>query len=110
MKSPFSPDMNDLRERIIAELNIGHLTADEQEKVINAVGQVLLKRATLAVMDKMPKDTLDELDRLADTGDEAGIQALVKKHVPNAEEIVTEAAREGIAEHKRLVTELVTQA
>lgn len=102
-------DIEGLRAKIVAELNIGHLSAEEQEQVIGKVSEVLLKRATLALMQRIPADTLDELDRLTDAGDNAAIQKLVAEHVPDAEAVVTQAAQEGLAEHKRLVAELVAK-
>ena len=102
-------DKEELRKRIVAELNIGHLTDDEQEKVINKVSEVLMKRATLEVMRRIPEDQLDELDKLTEAEDGAGIQKLGAKYVPNVEEVVTQAAKDGLAEHKRLVTELVAK-
>lgn len=104
-----SIDKEELRKRIIAELNIGHLTNEEQETVINKVSEVLMKRATLEVMRRIPEDQLDELDKLTEAEDGAGIQKLVAKYVPNVEEVVTQAAKDGLAEHKRLVTELAAK-
>ncbi len=107
---PASPlNLEELKARIIAELNIGHLPAEEQDQVINTVSQVLLKRATLAIMQRIPAEKLDELDKLSDAQDSAAIQKLVAEYVPDAEAVATQAAQEGLAEHKRLVAELVTQ-
>ncbi len=102
-------DENQLRERIVAELNIGHLDVSEQEEIMGAVSDVLLKRASVEVMRRMSAEARAELDKLTEAGDEAAVSALVRKCVPNLEEVATQAAREGLAEHKRLVAELVTK-
>ncbi len=102
-------DPADLQARIVAELNIGHLDAAEQDKVINAVSEVLVKRATFAVMQQIPEDVQNELDTLAEAGDTEKLNELVRKHVPNVTEVVAQAAREGLEEHKRLVTELAAK-
>jgi hypothetical protein len=100
-------DKDQLRERIVAELNIGHLASDEQEHVINKVSEVLLKKATFEVMRRIPGDVLDELDRLADKEDAEAVRTLVRQHVPDVDDVVARAAKEGLDEHKRLVAELV---
>lgn len=107
MPSPI--DIEELQKRIVAELNIGHLSAEEQQQVIGKVSEVLLKRATLALMQRIPAEKLDELDRLTAAKDDDGIRKLVAENVPDAEAVVTQAAKEGLAEHKRLVAELVAK-
>ena len=102
-------DKEQLKGRIIAELNIGHLAEDEQEDIIDAVSEVLLKKATFEVMRRVPEAALDELDRLVETGDEAGMRALVRTHVPDIETVIADAARAGLDEHKRMVAELVAK-
>lgn len=100
-------DKDQLRERIVAELNIGHLEPQEQEQVIDKVSEVLLKKATFEVMRRIPEDALDELDRLAVADDADAVRALVRKHVPDVDTVVADAAREGLEEHKRMVAEMV---
>jgi hypothetical protein len=98
-----------VRRQIIQELDISHLTKEEQHDVINALGEVLLERATYEVMSLVPEDVLKELDALAVAKDYAAIQEKIRATVPNIDEVVKQAVHEGIREHVRLVKEEVSK-
>ena len=99
-------------KRIIVEsLNIGHLTGGEQEKIIGDLGAALMERATYALLMQVPPEEFDKIDALADQqGKEAEMIAAVQKAVPNAQEIIEEAVKSGVAEYKILVNEQVKTA
>lgn len=102
---PINPD--EIRARIIADLELAHLTKDEQDQIIEALGEVLLERATYEVMSRIPEDALESLDALAESSTDDAMQAAIKKYVPDVEEVVMRAVSEGIEEHKRLVAQEV---
>ena len=101
---------DELKKKIVGELNIGHLADVEQEEIVTKLSEVLLKDATLAVMQQIPESEHDKIDAMVGAGDDTGMQDLVRKYVPNVEQVVAEAVRAGIDEHKRLVTEEVAKA
>lgn len=109
MSNPKSHVMpiEELKTLIVTELNIGHLDDAEQDTIISQLSDVLLKRATLAVMRLIPEGERDALDKLVEAGDGAGMQALISKYVPNVEQVMREAVRAGIDEHKQLLSEAV---
>ncbi|MFM2414848.1 MAG: hypothetical protein RI911_541 [Candidatus Parcubacteria bacterium] len=96
-----------IHARIVAELEIDHLTPAEQDQIVEALGEVLLERATYEVMRHIPESEYETLDTFAEQGKEAEMQALIQKYVSNIEHIVAQAVQDGIAEHKRLVAEEV---
>lgn len=98
-----------VRAMMIAELQIDHLSPDEQDTIINALGEMLLERATYAVMSMVPDSEYALLDTYAEQGDDTSLQAHISKFVPNVEQVVASAVRDGIAEHKRLVAEEVAK-
>ncbi len=97
----------DIHARIIEELSIGHLTPQEQDQIVEALGEVLLERATYEVMRSIPESEYETLDALTEQGRDADMQAIIRKYVPHIEEVVARAVQDGIAEHKRLVSEEV---
>lgn len=103
-----SPQINqqELREKIITELNLGHLTADEQTQIIDQLGGVLMERATVALLSKLPAGEVDKVDQLLANNQQQEAQAVIEQHVPNVQEVVAQALQEGIEEHKRRVAEL----
>lgn len=102
-----SLDPDALRAQIIAELNIGHLNEGEQNQIIEALGDVLLERATFEVMNRIDDKHMEELDVLAEHASDTLLSQKIRELVPNVAEVVANAVREGIEEHKRLVAEQV---
>jgi ATP phosphoribosyltransferase len=97
----------DIRATIVTELQIDHLSEDEQNQIVEALGEVLLERATYEVMRNIPESEYETLDKLTEEGRDEDMQAIIRKYVPNVEAVVAQAVQDGIAEHKRLVMEEV---
>lgn len=97
------------RSMLITELNIMHLTPEEQDEILEGLGEVLLRRVLLKMFDLLPENERDNFGKLlADQkGDEA--QAIVQKYIPNSADIIKAELRAGVDEHKRLVTEAVAK-
>jgi ATP phosphoribosyltransferase len=96
-----------MHARIVEELHIEHLTTEEQNQIVEALGEVLLERATYEVMRNIPESEYETLDKLTEEGRDEDMQAIIRKYVPNVEAVVAQAVQDGIAEHKRLVMEEV---
>jgi Protein of unknown function (DUF5663) len=105
--NPATLNQDDVRGRIVAELEIDHLTQEEQDQIVEALGEVLLERATFEVMRLIPESEYETLDELTEAGRDEDMQAIIRKYVPNVEEVVAQAVQDGIDEHKRLVAEEV---
>lgn len=99
----------ELRAQIIAELSLEHLSEEEQNQIIESLGEVLLERATYEVLERIPEEKMDELDALGEHGSDTLLQEKIREYVPNIEEVVAQAVKDGIAEHKRLVAEQMEQ-
>ncbi len=98
----------EMHARIVAELAIDHLSQEEQDQIVEALGEVLLERATYEVMRAIPESEYEALDKFTEEGREEDMQLVIRKYVPNVEEVVARAVQEGITEHKRLVAEEVS--
>jgi ATP phosphoribosyltransferase len=106
-QSPTQLNPEDIRATIVAELAIDHLTTEEQDQIVEALGEVLLERATYEVMRQIPEHEYEALDSLTEQGRDEDMQAIIRKYVPEVEAVVAQAVQDGIAEHKRLVMEEV---
>jgi hypothetical protein len=98
-----------LRKQLVHELNLGHLSEGEQTQILEALGDVLLERATYEVMGQMTDTQRAELDVLAEHASNTLLTQKIREFVPTVEEVVARAVREGIEEHKRLVAEEVAK-
>lgn len=97
------------REMIVEELNIGHLPEKDQTAILSGLGEVLLRRVLLKLLELMPETERDSFGKMFAAQDSAGMQVLVEKHVPNANDVIKAELRAGIEEHKRLVAEDVAK-
>jgi len=102
-------NMQELREKIINELNLGHLNAEEQSQIIDQLGAMLVERATMVLLSKVPPEEVEKVDTLLANNQQQEAQALIEMHVPNAQEIMMRAVQDGIEEHKRRVAEMATK-
>jgi len=91
----------EIKKNIITELNIGHLTEEEQTSVVSALSDVLLERATLSVFQTLSEEELLRIDELTESGKEKEAQELVLQLVPQSQEIILQAVREGLTEYKQ---------
>ena len=90
------------REALIKELNLGELSEEDQNKILDELAQKLLRRVLLKLFDLMPEGERDNFQNLLKSS-EAEAQTLVQKYIPNSSEIIGAELRAGIDEHKRLV-------
>ncbi len=99
--NPVNPE--EVKAKIIAELEIAHLPQEEQETIIATLAEALLERATTIIMAKMPETEFANVDALAEAGDQEALKAKIIEFVPDAPQIVDTVVRDGVAEYKQLV-------
>lgn len=78
----------DIHARVADELNLAHLSADEQKAVVAEIGDMLYRRMLLAIFEQIPAKAREELGTLIDSGDEAAMTALINTHVPDPEAVI----------------------
>ncbi|TSC85676.1 MAG: hypothetical protein G01um10148_1062 [Parcubacteria group bacterium Gr01-1014_8] len=93
------------RAMLIEELNLMHLPELEQNEILDQLGEVLLQRVLLKLLDMLPENERDNFGKLFASQDAQGMQAVVSKYVPHVDEVIRAELRAGIDEHKRLVNE-----
>jgi len=101
MDSQKAMSQDEIKAKIVAELNIGHLADEEQTEIVSGLSQVLLDGATLAVMKSVPEEELRRVDELTEAGQGEAAQALILKAVPNAQEVMMQAISDGLNEYKQ---------
>ena len=93
----------EIKSKVAAELEITHLAADEQDKIISTLAEEMLKRASVVIMSKMPDSELDEIEALLDGDHNEEVKNRIIDFVPNASQIVDTVIKDGIEEYKQLV-------
>jgi len=99
------PTMQDDRNKTIAtKLGVADLPEAEQEQIIAGFGEVALKAATLAVLEKLPEGKREEFATLAEGGDPAAIQAFLDREVPGHEGLAGAAVAEELKRFTQSLT------
>ncbi len=93
----------EVQAKIATELEITHLSQEEQEEIINTLAEAMLERATVIIMAKMPEGEFENVDALIEAGQTEEVQNKILQLVPDAPQIVDKVLKDGVAEYKQLV-------
>ncbi|HUY62810.1 MAG TPA: DUF5663 domain-containing protein [Candidatus Paceibacterota bacterium] len=91
---------DELTAAIANDLGIAGLPNDEQQKLITQFGEVALKAATVAVLEKVPDGKRSEFEKLAQAGDADAIKVFLDREVPGHEELARQAVADEVKRFK----------
>ncbi len=102
----YTPSKKELRDMIVSELSLEGLTESKQDSIISTVTQALLDRAAIAVMSRLPAETIGQLSVLPpDEQADAIIKEAYAANSANLSDVVANAFREGIEKYKVFLSE-----
>lgn len=91
---------DELTALIANDLGIASLPPEEQEALIGQFGEVALKAATMAILEKLAADKRDEFMKLAEAGDAAALKEFLDREVPEHDDIAKAAVAEEVRRFK----------
>ena len=95
-------NLDELKKEIVKELEAEGLKSHEQDELITTMTDALLERATLELISKLPEDALAELNSDEEMNkDPNRMLEYFEKFIPNVEEVMKIAFREGIEAYKK---------
>ena len=97
------------REKIIAELNLGHLPTEEQDHVLDTLGDVLIRRMIIKVLALLPDGEKQKFEELFVAQQNEALEALINKNIPNAREVMMQEVRDGVEEYKKRVNAIIAE-
>lgn len=89
-----------LTKLISTDLGINDLPVDEQQQLISQFGEVALKAATFALMEKLSPEKQAEFMQLAQGGDQAAVQKFLSQEIPEHQDIAKAAVAEEVRAFK----------
>lgn len=92
-----------LKVRLLEELNLGDLPPHEQDLIVSRFSASLLERVTVAVMSQLSEQDFAQISSMFDAGEVSKAQAMIVQKVPNASDIADTVLVEGIAEFKAMI-------
>jgi SNF2 family DNA or RNA helicase len=96
------PTAQELRDKLVSELELEHLTNEEQARVISELSTIILDRLTIALISKLPEDIITHVDTLLESGQTDAVTAIIQKHVKNIEEISNAVIYDTVAQFKAM--------
>lgn len=87
---------DDMTKQIAADLGISEFPVDEQQQLIAQFGEVALKAATIAVLEKLTPEKREEFAGLAEGGDAKKVQDFLDAEVPGHEELAKGAVEKEV--------------
>ena len=91
---------DELTAAIVKDLGLTELPPGEQQELVAQFGEVALKAATFAVLEKLAPEKRDEFARLAGAGDASALKVFLDREVPEHEKTVKVAIAEEIKRFK----------
>lgn len=89
-----------LLKSIADDLGISSLPAEEQKQLLAELGDIALKAATLAIVEKLSPEDGEQFATLAEAGDPAKLQSFLDEKVPNHEELAKQAVQREIVQFR----------
>jgi hypothetical protein len=96
-----------LQQDILKELGIDQLAPQRQEELLVAMTEVLLKRLTLRILEKLSDSQRKEFDIVCSDGNPEIIQAFFTQNVPGYEKMIQEEINSFKQEMKETVDALL---
>lgn len=94
------PMQDELTALIAADLGIKDLPEKEQQALIAQFGEVALKAATLAIVEKLSDTDREEFGKLAQAGDPMALKSFLDRAIPGHEGIAKAAVAEEVQRFK----------
>jgi len=109
MHTPMDPKtiVAENREKIVKELGLEHVSAEDQDLVIESVGEILFKRIMLKMLAQIPETEQDAFVQAVGAYKFDESDAMIKKYVPNVGEMIVAELSAGIQEYKTALIEVV---
>ncbi|MEK7162753.1 MAG: DUF5663 domain-containing protein [Patescibacteria group bacterium] len=92
----------ELRKIILKDLEIGHLSFDAQDRILEKFSENITKRITLAVLENLPESARSEFDIISASGNQEKLQEFLKLQIPNIEELLQKTIKFTVNEFKEM--------
>lgn len=92
---------DNIRETLIKELGLATLEPEKQDEIVIALGEQIMQRAIMSVLDTLPEDKRTKFITISESGSAEDMQKLLTDNVPNLEEIVQREIKNRIETFKK---------
>jgi len=97
----------DIFKKIEQDLELSDFPEETRAQIITKLGENILKRVTIAVLDNLPDGARAEFDSLSADGDTQKMQEFLSSNIPNINELIEDEIRKNIEEFKNMKNQLL---
>jgi len=99
----------DIINRIAEELELDSFPQETQTQIIEKLGENILKKITIAVLDRLPESARSEFEALNEKGDVEKMQEFMRSNIKDIDAVVENEIRKNIEEFKNMKNELSSE-
>src|ERR1044072_3499693 len=98
-----NPD--EIKAMIVEDLALGGLPAEDQDRIIDQFTENTLKKASIALFDRLPETAKSEFLKLGDAGDPEALMKLFQQHIPDMNDVIRATVLEEVKAFKEFQAE-----
>jgi hypothetical protein len=97
---------NTIQQNIIKELGLENLPEDKQTELLTTMTESVLKRITIAVLERLSEEDKKEFDKVRETDDPDKINEFLRTKIDNYDQMVEKIIKEFKEEIKTAMQDL----
>lgn len=95
------PPTDELRDTIIAELQLRDMPQPQQDELVQGVAQNIFDALMVTILEKLPDDTAREkFTQMAEAGDLTALKAYARTQIEDFDNLMASVVRDEIEAHK----------
>lgn len=95
-------DQNDLNNTLIKDLGMEGLPREVQDEVIARLGENILRRITVSIVEKISPEARHEFDSISEAGDSERMKTFLNGQIPDFDNFVKGEVEKSVMEFKQL--------
>lgn len=93
---------DEINNTLVKDLGLEGIPKDVQDEVIARVGENILRRITVAIVEKIPPAARQEFDSISEAGDSERMRTFLNAQIPDFDAFVKNEVHKSVEEFKQL--------
>jgi hypothetical protein len=97
---------DELNSTLLQDLGLEGFPREVQDEVLGKLGENILRKITMSIMDKIPPAARQEFDSISEAGDSDRMKTFLDTHIPNFDGFVKDEVKKSVDEFKQIAAAL----
>ena len=93
---------DELNDTLVKDLGLDGIPKDVQDEVIARVGENILRRLTVSIVEKISPEARQEFDSISEAGDSERMKTFLNAQIPDFDNFVKNEVHKNVLEFKQL--------